>query len=456
LHAAEYPTYPAGIKVAVAGDAGVGKSSLINSLLGEKSIADMGDDGKSVTYVVQEFGPPLPTQKTPFAAEVHFFDQTACKENLKDYFRSYFRMAEHDVGQAEDDPTAETMEDLDEGAETVAQSQEPVEDSGITETALEIFTALFANKEEFADEDAAKTFLATAKSDDDPEVVEQFELWVDELMDQLQLQDSRKFIEGADVEELTENIAPYTKTIADDGPVESRSPSLWPLVRLIKIGLHSKLLASGIVLVDLPGISDINQLRAKATELYLRKCDYTVVVGEIKRILTDPSVHKNLTDAARRRRNKFKAVFLAVTGADNITIQHNKTTSFNPVQLENFEQYKSDLKKLQAEAIQCSNDVKAAKGQLERVTALERTRNLLKYRSIPQTKQKMDAIFIEARNNAIMAGMGKKWANLTGDKNASLPVFCVFNKIYSTHVDGYEAASPPLMTVEGTQIPSLR
>lgn len=81
-----------------------------------------------------------------------------------------------------------------------------------------------------------------------------------------------------------------------------------------RIGLDSPLLAQGIKLSDMPGISDINKTRTQATFEHLLECDVTMVVGPVSRAVTDTTIHNSLHDAKKRRRGK--SVIMVATKTD--------------------------------------------------------------------------------------------------------------------------------------------
>lgn len=67
------------------------------------------------------------------------------------------------------------------------------------------------------------------------------------------------------------------------------APDYWPLIKVVKIFLKSKILKDGAVLVDLPGIKDSNAARSAVSERYLMKCNSIWVVSPIHRATNDES-----------------------------------------------------------------------------------------------------------------------------------------------------------------------
>ncbi|GJC81467.1 nuclear GTPase SLIP-GC [Colletotrichum liriopes] len=70
----------------------------------------------------------------------------------------------------------------------------------------------------------------------------------------------------------------------------ARESVVWPYVKKIKVFLNSHILSKGLVLVDLPGLRDVNAARRKITERYLLRCDEILAVCNIGRATTDVGV----------------------------------------------------------------------------------------------------------------------------------------------------------------------
>lgn len=74
------------------------------------------------------------------------------------------------------------------------------------------------------------------------------------------------------------------------------------------------MLEKGLVLADLPGLSDTNQIRVRAARNYLRDADHTVVVSTIARVLTDEKTQQYLDEAFQRRRGR--CVYMVATHSE--------------------------------------------------------------------------------------------------------------------------------------------
>ncbi|GLA80468.1 hypothetical protein AtubIFM56815_001289 [Aspergillus tubingensis] len=74
---------------------------------------------------------------------------------------------------------------------------------------------------------------------------------------------------------------------ASDTDTANYGIGLWPLVRVVRIYLKAPALATGAVLVDLPGIFDSNAARVAVAEDYMRRCSAHWIVAPINRAVDD-------------------------------------------------------------------------------------------------------------------------------------------------------------------------
>lgn len=61
----------------------------------------------------------------------------------------------------------------------------------------------------------------------------------------------------------------------------------WPLIKLVRIYLKSKMLSTGTVLVDLPGVQDSNAARSAVAERFRAECSSAWIVSPINRAVDD-------------------------------------------------------------------------------------------------------------------------------------------------------------------------
>ena len=61
----------------------------------------------------------------------------------------------------------------------------------------------------------------------------------------------------------------------------------WPLVRIIHIRCHSRVLESGAVLVDLPGVADSCSARGEIAKRFMMDCTCIWIATPITRAIDD-------------------------------------------------------------------------------------------------------------------------------------------------------------------------
>ncbi|KAK4449633.1 hypothetical protein QBC34DRAFT_462913 [Podospora aff. communis PSN243] len=93
---------------------------------------------------------------------------------------------------------------------------------------------------------------------------------------------STKMIHGSDREEFSAKIKPfldstYTELTGKSG-VGNRAVALWPLIDWVDIYIKAPILKGGLVLVDLPGLSDVVGGRAAVAKRYYEKLAVAVIV----------------------------------------------------------------------------------------------------------------------------------------------------------------------------------
>ncbi|ETN43542.1 uncharacterized protein HMPREF1541_02701 [Cyphellophora europaea CBS 101466] len=92
----------------------------------------------------------------------------------------------------------------------------------------------------------------------------------------------------------------------------------WPLIRVVRLYVKSPALATGAVIVDLPGVHDSNQARAAVARSYMKQCTGLWIVAPINRAVDDKSA-KNLLGESFKRQLKMDG------GYDSVTFICSKT-----------------------------------------------------------------------------------------------------------------------------------
>ena len=207
--------YPKPRVVGLMGDSGVGKSSLINSLLDVPDIALSGANGEACTNVITEYQQALPSQKTPFMAEITLEEPSTVRRMLETHLGHYYSYIH---------PLTETMD------------QEAIDElNAHVSTALEILQGLFANREEFSSEECTREYLERAQSASDPKMLDQLCAWIQQSITKYGAEGGIIRRSAYAPDELANEIERFVKSckhLLDEN--DCHVPSLWPLVRTVR------------------------------------------------------------------------------------------------------------------------------------------------------------------------------------------------------------------------------
>ncbi|XP_062382100.1 nuclear GTPase SLIP-GC-like isoform X2 [Sardina pilchardus] len=213
-------------KVGVIGRTGVGKSYLINTILGEK-VLPSGSELACTSVIIQvEANDP---QKTDFTAEIKLISKQDWEHELE-----ILRLI------------------LDKGTHEYEESD--------VKSARDKIKAVYG-------QDGVNKTLEQLKSVVIPDLVDKTEIC-------------------PTAEELERAIRRYVKS----GEADSTQLFYWPLVKsvTIKVPGHNDILEN-LVLIDLPGTGDINKSRREMGKNYLRECSTIWILSDINRAASDQS-----------------------------------------------------------------------------------------------------------------------------------------------------------------------
>lgn len=166
-------------------------------------------------------------------AEIKFYGLDKIRTIIQHEFQAYYNFSIANI----DDEDQEIRDEL----------------SACQETALEIFKALFANTEEFSNEDTIEDFFSNAKSAGDKDILRILQKRIETTMIECGVEDGLLCLNAHTEDELGGKIEPFANTCTDVDDKGRRTPSLWPLVEIVRVGLQSRLLKQGLVIADLPG-----------------------------------------------------------------------------------------------------------------------------------------------------------------------------------------------------------
>lgn len=387
--------------VGFVGDSGVGKSSLLNSLLDCRGLARTTNNGAACTCVVTEYHYHGADN---FVVEVEKFSVEELHEQLAELLCCYRNFHTH--GKSLDE---EARKDLEARADI----------------AVDLFRAMFRGSLE--DED----WLLQESQDF---ILDQFQTWIENAAG---LQSpSRQVV--TTLEQCSTLLMQLTSEVPD-----AQVPATWPYVRKIKVSLKAHILSKGLVLVDLPGLRDLNSARRNITERYIRNCDEIFVVCNIGRAITDLGV-KSVFDLAQEAR--LKHIGIVCTKADDIDPEEVKDDWGK----ETGRKIRKMMKSLQSLEVELKEtEVELATFQdlpnmgpethQELMELLEERRKFEKQRNAEDYELKRYAI--ETRNAYVEGRLRETYQNhITAE---TLHIFCVSNTIYwEKRMDEISVAQP--------------
>ncbi|KAF2116374.1 hypothetical protein BDV96DRAFT_51219 [Lophiotrema nucula] len=432
LSAVEVPDYPKPTVIGLVGDAGVGKSSTINSAFCMEDISLTTGSGEAGTLVPIEFADAPDTQEKLFAAQINRLPRKLCEELLDSCLADYWY---HRLAPQEDDTKNTGEVDL-------------------GRTAVKIFMALFSDRDEFSDESAATDFLNSMTSAKDKKIRAILRQWILEILNELDKLGNTPTFYAHSASELHQMIQPFTLT-SEDATIDGTSLecSVWPFVRFVRITFKHPLLA-GAIFIDLPGLSDANPHRRRLVEQHKRKCDHIIVVHGITRIEDEGIVQHHILDTFYRKRGG--SVTLVITKADDVKHESGGRVSYNIQEqeyLSSLDEYDKEVKE------ELKNNGRLSKGSemssnpdfLKEIMKKDKLYRFLSHHAKSRRKQ----ILVAARNRKVTKSLQEWYISKTKDSRG-LPVFCVSNSVHMEHIVGFLDKQPPILPIDETGITQLR
>jgi hypothetical protein len=389
-------------------------------------------NGKACTYVVQEYKSLWRISQYPYLAQVEFIDRRQRENLMKDCLKQCYNTLV---------ATSEEMEDIDILLGYKSQAM----------TSLEILKLLFCNRKEFNSKEAALVFLRTAQSEDDPDILRVLNEWTNELLEAYDITSDCIETEGASIDDISRGTMIFTNTVEFDD-FEDPIPSLWPLVKVVRIGLDSPLLKQDIVLADLPGISDKNRHRVAVTKSYMENVDYTIVVGRIQRAVDDESIQRNLFAGSKRKIGQ--SVMLVCTHSDNIGEEPLSRSALDQNERRKYNEIEEQMDNLRARETEVTQHLRVVGDDRSRVNDLRDQKDVIAERKTTAERE-MSELKVLHRNRKVSNSLKLQFREFCDDPHP-LPVFCVSNKAYAQYLCGFELRDKPFLSIESTNIPKLR
>ncbi|KAI3399760.1 hypothetical protein diail_5828 [Diaporthe ilicicola] len=395
--------------VGFVGDSGVGKSSLINSLLDKRSLARATNNGAACTCVVTEYHYHA---EDDFIIEVDSFSEQEVNDQLADLLSCY-RHFNHELrggSLSQDERT-----DLNEKAKI----------------AIDTFRSMFRGY--LQDED---WLLQEAEA----VVLEQFKTW---------LRDGNHFnLPDRHVVATLEGCGSLLTQLTSEIP-SSGAPATWTVIRKIKVYLKAHILSKGLVLVDLPGLRDVNSARRNITERYILECHEIFAVCNIGRATTDVGV-KSVFELAREAR--LEHVGIICTRSDDI----------NPDEIKNDwgREHAQRIRNLTRSLNQVANDLKETEEELTtfhglEIMDLETAQELGRLHGVQRhlkSEQNVKAYelkryVVETRNTKVTDALRQTYQQQV--MQDTFPVFCVSNVLYWEKREEDRSVAEPFLNLSG-------
>ncbi|KAK3996792.1 hypothetical protein QBC44DRAFT_257761, partial [Cladorrhinum sp. PSN332] len=147
----------------------------------------------------------------------------------------------------------------------------------------------------------------------------------------------------------------------------------WPLIKVVRIYTKAAALATGAVLVDLPGVQDSNAARAAVAANYMKACTGLWIVAPITRAVDDKTAKSLLGDSFRRQL-KFDGTYSAVTFICSKTDDISVTEAAESLNLEDeisvawtrIEELQDRIKEIKTKIIELKDEQNAIDELLDR------------------------------------------------------------------------------------------
>ncbi|KAF4998211.1 hypothetical protein FGRMN_3260 [Fusarium graminum] len=374
--------YPATRTVGFVGDSGVGKSSLLNSLLDIKSLARTSNNGEACTCVVTEYHYH---DRETLDLHVNLFSVEELRDQLAKLLQAY-RIELHE-------------------AETPGERQE-MEDNA--KVARDTFRAMFRGR-------LNEAFLVQNSYD---EVLSQLTQWASEAMPSPL---NTRYI-GLSPQACSDTLMGLSSE-----PASRESPAIWPYIRSLRVYLNAHILSRGLILVDLPGLRDLNTARRNITERYLIECNEILAICNIGRAATDEGVQEVFELASRAR---LSNVGIVCTRSDDIDPEE-AMRDWPGQRQRHIKQILDNIENTTAEIDELQEDIKYyQEGDLSEEERLETRSCIEKERQASICKNNLNfelkKFLVNTRNDIITRQLKNNYAGRVTDSR----VFCVSNTIY--------------------------
>ncbi|KAI1423392.1 hypothetical protein F5Y12DRAFT_757515 [Xylaria sp. FL1777] len=396
--------------VGFVGDSGAGKSSLLNSLLDCRDLARSSNGGGACTCVVTEFHFH---EDEKFAIIVEKFSKAELMPQLEGLLQDY----RHFHLNRDSFSSQEEVVDLEKRADIAR------------DTFQAMFPGTFVDKRTFIQETKSQSLLT-------------LESWVDGFDDSL-IQDRHSGLGHDECSSLLMQLSSDTS---------SEKAPLWPWIKKIMVYLNAHILSKGLILVDLPGLRDLNTARRNITERYLLKCNEIFVVAAEGRATTDEGV-QSVIELAKKA--KLSNVGIICTKSDEIKPTEalkdwkgKKAANEIQKRRETIDQKKSSIGDLEEE-IASFDDIDPAELRTEEAEELHRLERSLRLnrKTLSDYEFDLQKFLITTRNAIVEKNLVELYKHEVPDN--LLKVFCASNAIYWDFREAPKDESLPRLRLSG-------
>lgn len=317
-------------------------------------------------------------------------------------------------------------------------------------TCLCTFRAVFSNFPEFRTDDMATNslhnFSQSSMSKED--TIQDLAGQAQTILKQWQQADGSyiHYHEAETTDDLWEELDLFITA----GP-DPDQPAPWPLVKDVCVGVKGSRILDHYVLVDMPGISDTNELRVDATQQFLMECDHLIVVARAGRVTTDTVVRSILQKYGTSHNGN---VMVVCTKSDE-NVDHKVAIEMERLGFDigNYRELKESIKSLASETKALERKKKKTAQAGSKLSDVQEKLDDAKAKK-RLSENAMWELVVAARNVHNADRLRKdRQHHLPAGK--TLHVFGVSNKHYATLLVG-EACEEYQLSPEGTGIPGLR
>ncbi|KAH8590098.1 hypothetical protein B0O99DRAFT_635601 [Bisporella sp. PMI_857] len=262
---------PVEFSIGLVGDSGVGKSSLINSLLDTENLAKTAGTGSACTTIVTEYRKKRESDTAAYTVEIERIGNPEMEGLLQQSVLDYRRYHLLD----RDDP---------EGPDKTEIEQLRVK----AELAWNTLIAAFVDRDGCTEVLFQNTGIST------DEITQMVLGWKNQIIWPAGLDSSAAILTADSAPDCADQIEKLLKKL------------MWPFIKVVRIYLDAVVLQNGIILVDLPGFRDVNSARVRVTETRLYQCDEIFVVAEISRVVTNKGVEDLVVRQLGKNFNSLK------------------------------------------------------------------------------------------------------------------------------------------------------